>query len=302
MTWGVGIIGSGPGVAALHAPTLARDGGDFRLRARRDAGSGRGRGDRGTLRRARSAGVDDAPRRPGGRRRRRLQPAAAARRARAREPGRGAAGDLLRETARRHGRGGRTPRRRVRRRSGRCWSSARTTSSTLPGRGPRTTSAPWTARISAVTVTLCAAAQRPLSRVTMASRFPAGAAPERPPLDLDDPAQRPPWCVSSLAGLARPRPAPRARPRPPDSELVVCARAVPRSASTWRCGRTTPGALTTVMLPGGADALWRVTIATASARIEVDSRRPSCTRGAPASASVRRWAGRRLPDDRRTGT
>ncbi len=41
MTWGVGIIGSGPGVAALHAPTLARTDGDFRLVHVSDAGSGR---------------------------------------------------------------------------------------------------------------------------------------------------------------------------------------------------------------------------------------------------------------------
>ncbi len=41
MTWGVGIIGSGPGVAALHAPTLARVSEDFRLVHVSDAGSGR---------------------------------------------------------------------------------------------------------------------------------------------------------------------------------------------------------------------------------------------------------------------
>ncbi|WP_432543766.1 Gfo/Idh/MocA family protein [Kineococcus sp. SYSU DK002] len=41
MTWGVGIIGAGPGVAALHAPVLARTGGTFRLAHVADAGSGR---------------------------------------------------------------------------------------------------------------------------------------------------------------------------------------------------------------------------------------------------------------------
>ena len=40
MVWGVGIIGAGPGVSALHAPTLARVP-DFRLVHVSDAGSGR---------------------------------------------------------------------------------------------------------------------------------------------------------------------------------------------------------------------------------------------------------------------
>lgn len=41
MTHGVGIIGAGPGVAALHLPTLARLAGDFRVAHIADAGSGR---------------------------------------------------------------------------------------------------------------------------------------------------------------------------------------------------------------------------------------------------------------------
>jgi len=41
MTYGVGIIGAGPGVAALHVPTLARLAGEFRIVHVSDAGSGR---------------------------------------------------------------------------------------------------------------------------------------------------------------------------------------------------------------------------------------------------------------------
>ncbi|WP_125130626.1 Gfo/Idh/MocA family oxidoreductase [Microbacterium sp. 10M-3C3] len=41
MAWGVGLIGAGPGVAALHAPTLARVADDFRLVHVADSGSGR---------------------------------------------------------------------------------------------------------------------------------------------------------------------------------------------------------------------------------------------------------------------
>ena len=44
MTYGVGIIGAGPGVAALHVPTLARLAGDFRIAHVSDAGSGRAAG------------------------------------------------------------------------------------------------------------------------------------------------------------------------------------------------------------------------------------------------------------------
>ena len=41
MPHGVGIIGAGPGVAALHAPTIARLGGEFLIVHVSDAGSGR---------------------------------------------------------------------------------------------------------------------------------------------------------------------------------------------------------------------------------------------------------------------
>src|SRR4051812_2465244 len=41
MPHGVGVIGSGPGVAALHLPTIARLPADFRVVHVSDAGSGR---------------------------------------------------------------------------------------------------------------------------------------------------------------------------------------------------------------------------------------------------------------------
>jgi predicted dehydrogenase len=41
MTWGVGILGAGPGVSALHIPTLARLESDFRVVHVADGGSGR---------------------------------------------------------------------------------------------------------------------------------------------------------------------------------------------------------------------------------------------------------------------
>src|SRR3712207_6603048 len=44
MVLGVGILGAGPGVSALHLPTLARLPGHFRLVAIGDAGSGRAAG------------------------------------------------------------------------------------------------------------------------------------------------------------------------------------------------------------------------------------------------------------------
>ena len=41
MVWGVGVIGAGPGVSALHLPTLDRLADRFRVVHVADAGSGR---------------------------------------------------------------------------------------------------------------------------------------------------------------------------------------------------------------------------------------------------------------------
>lgn len=59
MTWGVGIIGAGPGVAALHAPTLARTAGDFRLVHVSDSGSGRAAAIAERFGARSSTGIDD---------------------------------------------------------------------------------------------------------------------------------------------------------------------------------------------------------------------------------------------------
>jgi predicted dehydrogenase len=59
MTYGVGIIGAGPGVAALHVPTLARLSGDFRIVHIADAGSGRAAGIAEPLGARSSRGFDD---------------------------------------------------------------------------------------------------------------------------------------------------------------------------------------------------------------------------------------------------
>lgn len=58
MVWGVGIIGAGPGVSALHAPTIARVP-DFRLVHVSDAGSGRARAIADAHGARASAGVDE---------------------------------------------------------------------------------------------------------------------------------------------------------------------------------------------------------------------------------------------------
>ena len=59
MIYGVGIIGAGPGVAALHAPTLARLSDDFRIVHIADAGSGRADGIAEHLGARSSRGFDD---------------------------------------------------------------------------------------------------------------------------------------------------------------------------------------------------------------------------------------------------
>ncbi len=53
MAYGVGIIGAGPGVAALHLPTLARLEGEFRVVHVADGGQRQGGSPRGARRRAR---------------------------------------------------------------------------------------------------------------------------------------------------------------------------------------------------------------------------------------------------------
>ena len=59
MPHGVGIIGAGPGVAALHLPTLAHLADDFRVTHVSDAGSGRAEGLAARVGARASVGIDE---------------------------------------------------------------------------------------------------------------------------------------------------------------------------------------------------------------------------------------------------
>ena len=100
MSYGVGIIGAGPGVAALHVPTLARLDGDFAIVHISDAGSGRARALADRIGARWSSGIDDLLADPDVEVVAICSPPARARRAGPRERRRGQAGHPLREAGR----------------------------------------------------------------------------------------------------------------------------------------------------------------------------------------------------------
>ena len=137
MPYGVGIIGAGPGVAALHRPPSRGWAGTSESCTSSDCRQRTRRGDRAAHRCPLVDRHRRSARRSRGRGRRRLQPAGRARRADPRRGRRGQARDLLREAdrddrGRRRGGDRRVPRGA----HARC-SSARTTSSTPRGGGRR---------------------------------------------------------------------------------------------------------------------------------------------------------------------
>ncbi len=225
MTWGVGIIGSGPGVAALHAPTLARVSEDFRLVHVSDAGSGRAAVIADRFGARASTGVEGlladgevdvvaicSP------------PARHAEHVRA---------AWLRAAARSSSRSPwptppTTPPvwSRSAPRWGRCSSSGRTTSSIRPGpRRPHHLHA-IDGRISSVTVTLCLSPNDRYHALTMGEPLPAGTATPRPPLDLDDPERSAAIVRQLIAGLGV-HDLPLVRDLVPATPELVWARPVP---------------------------------------------------------------------------
>lgn len=301
MTWGVGIIGSGPGVAALHAPILARSDGDFRLVHVSDSGSGRAAiiADRFGARA--STGVDvllaDAevdvvavcspPAQHAAHVRASL---AAGRRAifcekpladSAEEAARlvaecAAAGALL-VVGTNH-------------LFDPAWVRATHHLAALHG------------SVSSVTVTLCLSPNDRYHHLVMGEPIAAPAGSGRPPLDLDDPAQRADLVRQLVTGLAV-HDLPLVRDLVPGVAAVVWARAV--APIGFDLGLRAGDALvrfTAVMLPEGADSLWRVSATTAAARIEVEFPPPFVHVGG-ARTDVRDAQGVRtvLPSDRLDG-
>ncbi|PNW09166.1 putative dehydrogenase [Microbacterium sp. AG157] len=269
MTWGVGIIGAGPGVAALHAPTLARTDGDFRLVHVSDAGSGRAALIAERFGARASSGVEElladpevdvvAICSPPARHTEHVRAAlAAGRRAifcekpladTADEADRlvaecAAVGALL-VVGTNH-------------LFDPAWTRATHHLSALDG------------RIAAVTVTLCLSPNDRYHAVTMGEPLPAGAPVHRPPLDRDDPEQSAAIVRQLVAGLGV-HDLPLVRDLVPAAPDLVWAR--PVAPVGFDLALRANGALvrfTTVMLPEGADSLWRVSVVTAGARVEVE--------------------------------
>ncbi|MDQ1082117.1 MULTISPECIES: Gfo/Idh/MocA family protein [Microbacterium] len=301
MTWGVGIIGAGPGVAALHAPTLARTGGDFRLVHVSDAGSGRAALVAERFGARASTGIDalladpdvdvvavcSPPAQHAAHVRASL---AAGRRAifcekpladTAAEAERlvaecAAVGALLVVGANHL--------------FDPAWGRATHHIGALDG------------RIASVTVTLCLSPNDRYHALTMGERLPAAAPPRRPPLDLDDPEQSAAIVRQLVAGLGV-HDLPLVRDLLPAAPELVWAR--PVAPIGFDLALRADGALvrfTAVMLPEGADSLWRVSVATAAARVEIEFPPPFVHVGG-ARTTVRDAQGVRTvyPVDRRDG-
>lgn len=269
MTWGVGIIGSGPGVAALHAPTLARTDGDFRLVHVSDAGSGRAAVIAERFGARASAGVETLLADPDvdvvavcsppslHAEHVRASLAAGRRAIFCEKPLADTAEEAERLVAECAAVGALLvvgtnhlfdP----------AWARATHHLRALDG------------RISAVTVTLCLSPNDRYHALTTGEPLPAGPAPKRPPLDLDDPAQSAAVVRRLVAGLGV-HDLPLVRDLVPSAPELVWARPVaPIGFDLALRAHDALVRFTTVMLPEGADSLWRVTVATASARIEVE--------------------------------
>lgn len=301
MTWGVGIIGSGPGVAALHAPTLARTDGDFRLVHVSDAGSGRAALIAQRFGARASTGIDalladpevdvvavcSPPAQHAAHVRASL---AAGRRAifcekpladTADEADRlvtecAAVGALL-VVGTNH-------------LFDPAWVRATHHLSALDG------------RISSVTVTLCLSPNDRYHALTMGEPLPSGVPAKRPPLDLDDPEQSAAIVRQLVAGLGV-HDLPLVRDLVPATPELVWAR--PVAPLGFDLALQAGGALarfTAVMLPEGADSLWRVGVTTAAARVEVEFPPPFVHVGG-ARTTVRDAQGvlTVYPSDRRDG-
>lgn len=301
MAWGVGIIGAGPGVAALHAPTLARTDGDFRLVHVCDAGSGRAAEIAERFGARHSSGIDEllqapdvdvvAVCSPPAHHAEHVRAAlAAGRRAifcekplatTAEEAERivaecAAAGALL-VVGTNH-------------LFDPAW--VRATHHLAAAGG----------RIAAVTVTLSLSPNDRYHALVMGEPLTPRPGPARPPIDLDDPDQAADVVRQLVAGLGV-HDLPLVRDLVPDAMRVVWARAIaPLGFDVAMRAAEALVRFTVVMAPGGADSLWRVEVATASARVEVEFPPPFVHVGG-ARTTVRDAQGVRtvFPIDRRDG-
>ncbi|WZH38365.1 MAG: Gfo/Idh/MocA family oxidoreductase [Microbacterium enclense] len=269
MTWGVGIIGSGPGVAALHAPTLARTSGDFRLVHVSDAGSGRAAAIAERFGARASTGTDTLLADPEvdvvaicsppalHAEHVRASLAAGRRAIFCEKPLADTADEAERIVAECAAVGALLvvgtnhlfdP----------AWVRATHHLHALEG------------RISSVTVTLCLSPNDRYHALTMGEPLPAAPPPKRPPLDLDDPEQSAVIVRQLVAGLGV-HDLPLVRDLVPETPELLWARPVPPIGFDLALrAKEALVRFTTVMVPDGADSLWRVSVTTAGARVEVE--------------------------------
>lgn len=269
MAWGVGIIGAGPGVAALHAPILARTDGDFRLVHVSDAGSGRAeaiaerfgaRASSGLAALLRDPEVDVvavcSP--PALHAQHVRESLAAGRRAIFCEKPLATSLDEAEQIIAECAAAGALLVVGTNHLFDPAWVRATHYMDAIDR------------RISSVTVTLCLSPNDRYHSLVMGEPLLAAPAARRPPLDLDDVEQRAAVVRQLVVGLAV-HDLPLVRDLAPEATDVVWARMVePLGFDLAMSGGGALVRYTVVMLPEGADSLWTVSVATASARIDVE--------------------------------
>ncbi len=288
MKWGVGVIGAGPGAAALHVPTIARVGDAFRLVHIADAGSGRARGVAEGMGVRASSGIEalladpdvdvvaicSPPSEHAAHVRAAL---VAGKRAILCEKPVGTTREEARAVLDECAEAGVLLVVGTNHLFDPAWSRAK--HHLDAGGSP----------ISTVTVTLALAPNGRYHDLVMGSPPVPGQA--RPPLDLTDPELSAAIVRQLVVGLAV-HDLPLVRDLLPGFERVEFARAVPPIG--FDIGLRTGGALvrlSAVMLPDGADSLWRLSIATSHDRIDVEFPPPFVHAGS-ARSTVRDISGR----------
>ncbi|CAH0153861.1 MULTISPECIES: Gfo/Idh/MocA family oxidoreductase [unclassified Microbacterium] len=301
MTWGVGIIGAGPGVAALHAPTLARTGGDFRLVHVGDGGSGRAAVIAERFGARASTGVDQLLDDP------EVEVVAVCS-----PPDQHAAHVRASLAAGRRAIFCEKPLATTSADAERIVSECAAAGALLVVGTNHLFDPAWSRatrhlhatrdRVVSVSVTLSLAPNGRYHELVTGAPLPAAPGPARPALDLTDPEQCAAIVRHLVVGLAV-HDLPLVRDLVPDATEVVWARAIPPVG--FDLALRAPEALvrfTVVMAPEGADSLWRVNVATDRARIDVDFPPPFVHAGS-ARTSVRDGRGVQTtyPIDRRDG-
>jgi predicted dehydrogenase len=288
LVWGVGFIGAGPGVFALHAPTIARVGDEFRIVAVVDGGSGRARAVADAHHSVAAGSVDEVMANPAvdvvaicsppDQHAAHIRLAlAAGKRAIFCEKPVAVAADDARDVLAECVEAGALLVVGVNHLFDPAWARAK---HHLDASG---------APIGVVTVTLALA---PNSRYhDLVSGIPSTNGVKRPPLDLANPALCATIVRQLVVGLAV-HDLPLLRDMLPEFEGVEFARAIPPIG--FDLGLRASGALvrfSAVMLADGAETMWRLAISTANERVEVEFPPPFVHSGS-AATTVRDSAGR----------